>query len=152
METIPLREYRCECGKLLFKGLLFLGVVEIKCKRCGKVPAMEHFEPGVFALVECDAAFSITTVSGHPRDVFGYECDELLGKQVGAVLPFLRDADAVRTNARDEGRVYAMRSEPLILKDGGTAPSTSYIIPKREADSVAGYRIFTRLDNPQGSA
>ena len=152
METIPLREYRCECGKLLFKGLLFLGVVEIKCKRCGKMPAMEQFDPGIFALVECDEAFLITAVSGHLRDVFGYEHDELLGKQAGVVLPFLRDADAVRTNAREEGRVYATRSEPLILKDGGRASSTSYIIPKHEADSVAGYRIFTRLDNPQGSA
>jgi hypothetical protein len=29
-----LQEFRCTCGKLLFKGLLVKGIVEIKCKRC----------------------------------------------------------------------------------------------------------------------
>lgn len=32
-----LTEYRCQCGKLLCKGSLFLSEVEIKCKRCGKL-------------------------------------------------------------------------------------------------------------------
>ena len=35
MEFSPLSEYRCNCGKLLFKALLSTSVVEIKCKRCG---------------------------------------------------------------------------------------------------------------------
>lgn len=35
IESMPLlQEYRCDCGKLLFKGLLVKGIVEIKCKRC----------------------------------------------------------------------------------------------------------------------
>jgi hypothetical protein len=29
-----LQEFRCNCGKLLFKGLGIAGVVELKCKRC----------------------------------------------------------------------------------------------------------------------
>jgi phage FluMu protein Com len=29
-----LKEYRCGCGKLLFKGSLFSGTVEIKCRHC----------------------------------------------------------------------------------------------------------------------
>ncbi len=37
MEFPPLREYRCDCGKLLFKGSLLISVVEVKCKRCGEV-------------------------------------------------------------------------------------------------------------------
>ncbi|MGB3988481.1 MAG: hypothetical protein WBK67_02185 [Minisyncoccales bacterium] len=32
-----LSEYRCDCGKLLFKGALASSVVEVKCKRCGKI-------------------------------------------------------------------------------------------------------------------
>lgn len=32
-----LSEYRCTCGKLLFKGVLFLSAIEIKCKRCGEI-------------------------------------------------------------------------------------------------------------------
>ena len=32
-----LKEYRCSCGKMLFKAQLFLSVVEIKCKKCGSI-------------------------------------------------------------------------------------------------------------------
>jgi len=31
------KEYRCECGKLLFKGLLIESEVQIKCRGCGKI-------------------------------------------------------------------------------------------------------------------
>ncbi len=37
MEFPPLSEYRCDCGKLLFKGSLLVSVIEVKCKRCGEV-------------------------------------------------------------------------------------------------------------------
>jgi phage FluMu protein Com len=37
MDNSFFKEYRCDCGKLLFKGSLAVAVVEIKCKRCGKV-------------------------------------------------------------------------------------------------------------------
>ena len=32
-----LNEYRCDCGKLLFKGALSVCTLEIKCKKCAKV-------------------------------------------------------------------------------------------------------------------
>jgi len=35
--TLPTYEYRCPCGKLLFKGVLFDAHVEIKCKGCNKM-------------------------------------------------------------------------------------------------------------------
>lgn len=34
---IQYKEYRCPCGKLLFKGLLIDSTVEIKCKNCGNL-------------------------------------------------------------------------------------------------------------------
>jgi len=38
IQTLPsLQEYRCGCGKLLFKGLVLKGVVEVKCKRCQSI-------------------------------------------------------------------------------------------------------------------
>lgn len=37
MITTPLREYRCSCGKLLFKGALGMGSIEIKCRRCSQI-------------------------------------------------------------------------------------------------------------------
>ena len=35
--TDPLVEYRCGCKKLLFKGILYTGIVEIKCSRCAAI-------------------------------------------------------------------------------------------------------------------
>lgn len=36
-----LREWRCSCGKLLFKGD-YDGWVEIKCLRCGQIKAFHE--------------------------------------------------------------------------------------------------------------
>jgi|GEM_PF-1933810 len=35
--TSSYKEYRCRCGKLLFRGAIFIGTVEIKCKRCNTI-------------------------------------------------------------------------------------------------------------------
>lgn len=40
--TLQLSDYRCTCGRLLFKGVLRTGQVEIKCKRCH---ALSRFGP-----------------------------------------------------------------------------------------------------------
>jgi phage FluMu protein Com len=37
MHTLPFAEYRCSCGRLLFKGLVLSGHVQVKCKRCREV-------------------------------------------------------------------------------------------------------------------
>jgi|GEM_PF-5446131 len=37
MKEECLNDYRCDCGKLLFKGSELRGKIEIKCKRCGKI-------------------------------------------------------------------------------------------------------------------
>ncbi len=31
------RDYVCLCGKLLAKGYIFNGEIQIKCKRCGRI-------------------------------------------------------------------------------------------------------------------
>jgi len=43
-EGVLLREYRCRCGRLLFRGLLLVSVVEIKCKKCGSVCVFRTIE------------------------------------------------------------------------------------------------------------
>jgi phage FluMu protein Com len=32
-----LAEYRCQCGKLLFKAMPVINVLEIKCRGCGRI-------------------------------------------------------------------------------------------------------------------
>ena len=36
-----MKEFRCACGQLLFKGD-FIGSVEIKCRRCKKIKYIER--------------------------------------------------------------------------------------------------------------
>lgn len=44
MNNSALQEFRCDCGKLLFKGELFAALVEIKCRRCGIINNMRSKE------------------------------------------------------------------------------------------------------------
>jgi phage FluMu protein Com len=37
MEDTELKNHKCSCGKLLFKGNLVEATVEIKCKGCGQI-------------------------------------------------------------------------------------------------------------------
>lgn len=39
---MELVEYRCTCDKLLFKGMLRDGVIEVKCKSCHKIARWEQ--------------------------------------------------------------------------------------------------------------
>jgi phage FluMu protein Com len=32
-----LQEYRCVCNKLLFKGYILKGGVQVKCKKCSRI-------------------------------------------------------------------------------------------------------------------
>ena len=44
-ETQALQELRCEsCRKLLFKGLLVLCFIQIKCRRCGRLVTIHRLE------------------------------------------------------------------------------------------------------------
>ena len=36
-------DYYCTCGKLLCKGAIFDGEIQIKCKRCGRIQKIEDF-------------------------------------------------------------------------------------------------------------
>ncbi|MBI5456881.1 response regulator [Candidatus Kaiserbacteria bacterium] len=36
-----LPEFRCVCGKLLFKGTLHFSTIEVKCKRCGEITRID---------------------------------------------------------------------------------------------------------------
>lgn len=41
MVPTQLHEYRCDCGKLLFKSPFFMGRIEIKCRRCSAIKVFE---------------------------------------------------------------------------------------------------------------
>ncbi len=48
-DTHSYNEYRCECNRLLFRGILESACVEVKCKRCGHMNVFASGEGGEFS-------------------------------------------------------------------------------------------------------
>jgi PAS domain-containing protein len=144
MRTSPLIEYRCQCGKLLFKGLLFTSVVEVKCRRCGHIFSTERFSPETYVLVECDSDFTITAVSPAARHVLQYEPDELVGQPANRFFSLASDTELVQGSLNSSERTYAMTENTCTLKDGGVMKIKSYVIPKWENNQFTGYRLLHR--------
>lgn len=86
MESIISHEYRCSCGKLLFKGAILSGSMEIKCLRCGKISKMGDLntgleeEPGQYSLL-LNSDGTIINASSSATKVLFYTRDEFLGKK-----------------------------------------------------------------------
>lgn len=82
-----LQQYRCNCGKLLFKAANLSGRIEIKCKRCGIITAIDnaHFEDirdhydGV-AQITVDGVY--TRVSATMSSLLGYVEHDMLNKSM----------------------------------------------------------------------
>lgn len=90
-------DYRCNCGKLFFKGVLFNGGIEIKCPRCGQ---LRSFFGAGKAPIEGRYAFLTTrdgriiNASGSVKEHLRYDPEELLGKNMNEVC-----GDAISRNA-----------------------------------------------------
>ena len=83
MDSLPLYEYRCRCGKLLFKGVLFNGTLEIKCKRCQKISnigEVRKIEDDKHYALLIDKNYAIKNESDSACRILGYSHEELKGK------------------------------------------------------------------------
>ncbi len=82
MNTYPLVEYRCDCGHLLFKGLVLDSRIDIKCKRCKAVVSVgrntKKDTQGRYYSIAYNKDLSIVGVSESASDILGYTQDELL--------------------------------------------------------------------------
>lgn len=63
METCPFKEFRCNCGKLLFKGVLIASVVEIKCLRCRAINTLHGLSQISFVVRDSSGANYLNSVS-----------------------------------------------------------------------------------------
>ena len=88
MSTLFLKEQRCECGKLLLKGIFFHATLEIKCKKCGqinKIGSIKELESDkAFLLVFNNRGF-ITNASEAACCILEYSHDELIGKHFSEI-------------------------------------------------------------------
>ncbi|MDD4412631.1 MAG: PAS domain S-box protein [Patescibacteria group bacterium] len=92
MDIFILNEYRCNCGKLLFKGIFFDGTLEIKCKKCGtisKINRVKLIDDVNQYLLIVNKQGLVINFSDSACKILGYSNDELLGKEVTRLSPSL---------------------------------------------------------------
>lgn len=141
-------EYRCNCGKLLFKGLIYISTVEIKCKRCGVTR--------VFRGSSCESTHSFMLVVDNGGRVVD-ACDGIMlfelsrqyvvGKFLSDILPLVRDAHYQRIINTEpilkSGGNYQIRNNTLLLRDRNVSLE-SHIVP---IENGLQYRIFNIIKN-----
>ena len=139
MESFQLTEYRCKCGKLLFKGLVVLGVVEVKCRRCGALLRKEHLESGTHICIKCNDSLKIQSASKHLRDMCG---SNVIGKQLGAIFPVLHDKSEHVKVLKEKRSAYVIPDNTLLLKNGAKVSVKSRFL-RDTATPEPGYSILT---------
>lgn len=93
MTLIPLDDLRCRrCDKLLLKGTLGLGVVEVKCVRCGEMNLFHSLDDLIAGRVDTyilvfDNAGIIVASSSNVGHLLGYNQTELMGMPMVKLNP-----------------------------------------------------------------
>ena len=150
MASSLLQDYRCDCGKLLFKGALHLSTVEIKCKRCGKItsfnysPENEHAPSFMLAIASdntivdaCQGAF----------EILSYKRAQLIGKPITDICLYLRDSgeeQKVRSSI-EAGAPYEIEQNIFLTGDGSELLAESFCVSAKKDRPTDSYRMFNRV-------
>lgn len=86
-------DVRCECGKLLFRGVILSSAIEVKCRSCKRIETIEPFYGSAldtqrYVLV-LNIEGRIVRCSASASAILGYSIDELLKKTVSDVIVML---------------------------------------------------------------
>lgn len=140
-----LREYRCQCGKLLFKGCLLISLVEVKCRACGRIAVFHGATEGDMVtsdryVLMLDRHARIMDASFNAQQLIGYEPSELLGQPLSIIVPHIT-ADVLevlfsRMWQIPNRRQYYFEQEGVHCKKDGTR--------------VAGIFRFKFVETPHG--
>lgn len=148
MDTSSLKEYRCTCGKLLFKGLILLSVIEIKCKRCGTVRLIretnsEDNRPFFFAIF-LDGNGIIINLSHTVVMILGWSTADMVGKPIDDFCPPLAGSgdDTRPLCIRNMPKAFDIRNNICIHRDGHQIPMESYFVCDYNDGKFSGYRMF----------
>ena len=82
MPNTLLKEQRCECGRLLLKGIFLQASLEIKCKKCGKINKIGKIkknDDSVCYVLVFDEFGNIVNADEAASVVLGYDHEELIG-------------------------------------------------------------------------
>ena len=87
-KSLAYSDYRCSCGKLFFKGVLFSGGIEIKCPRCGQLRSFfgsgKKSIPGRYAFLT-NREGRIVNASDSVRENLQYDPAVLAGRNTNEI-------------------------------------------------------------------
>lgn len=143
MQEAFLKEYRCACNKLLFKGYFIFSEIEIKCKRCGMMRTFKESAQGPRSFMfvvdnenkVVDACEGVVAIE--------YNRQYVLGKLLFDILPLARDAQYEEIMSNSEN--YQIKNNTLFLRDR-KIPIESHIIPINSGGKQL-YRVFNVINN-----
>jgi PAS domain S-box-containing protein len=96
MKSIIANEYRCDCGKLLFKGLLLDSKIEIKCKHCQKIMTLGGVFEGMTGNNDYSVAYDkqgkLVAASKSMEEILGYSALELKTLFISDIDPTVSSA------------------------------------------------------------
>lgn len=120
-----------------------MGIVEIKCKRCGAVQKYQKDDGNLHVFTFFADMDGTITDSCEGVVRLGYERRHLVGKALADLFPLVRDAPRhIRT--LESGVPYQIQNNALVLRDGRTTPVESFFVPVIDGGQVR-YRIFNIL-------
>lgn len=104
MEPIILNEYRCQCGKLLCKGMLLISMLELKCRFCHRVNRFNGIDwlnmegSNQYAILAAistvdaqkdDPSPYIVDATDSTFSILGFTREELIGREVRSLDPLM---------------------------------------------------------------
>lgn len=128
MDGLPLSEYRCLCGKLLLKGIFFDSILEIKCKRCGRINNIGEvrlLESADKYLIIVDKKGNISSISDSASRILGYKSSELVGRHFTFINPSMPE----EIGSRLFGPKSVLNSENYLQLETYHRHKTGKIIP-----------------------
>ncbi len=86
-------DFRCPCGKLLLRGLILSGTIEIKCRFCKKIQTLDGHSDGKQSsekyLFTANRDGKISKMSKNAPKILGHSNEHLLGSYVEDIVVML---------------------------------------------------------------
>jgi len=151
-DPIILNDYRCDCGRLLFKGALSECRLEIKCKKCGAIKTIacrkdaraknDYQTERCDFLLRIDQSGKLSSVNDNMADALGYKADEMLGKSLfGFLIPEANLNEMTFSFFSADKQPFRILRNTLKHKNGSAIIFETYFLPHYNGDEFVGYTI-----------
>lgn len=155
MNSLNLNNYRCECGRLLLKGIFFNGTLQIKCRKCRKINNIgfiKKINDNLHYVFITDNNGVIVNVNDSACQILGYNRDELIGQNFTLINPnipkeLIKKFFGVNSELNEEN--YFKLDTNHKTKDGKIISATVFLKLYKTKGNEKYFLILARLEKPE---